>query len=184
MKDIRKRKLWLDGAILLLSFLWIFIAWYLGLPKWVVQVSAVLTVLIGGTAAVDWLKQVQNAAPVSLEQAAGFAAYELILLNETEKPIRAWDLTGRTAMIIGRKGEDMDVDVDLSDCEYSALINIQHAIMNYCLDSWYIEDPGSQNGIQIKKVEDGKCYQVAPHRPCKVSTGDIIYIAKTKILFT
>ena len=74
--------------------------------------------------------------------------------------------------------------MDLGDCEYGALVNVQHAVLNYSLDTWYLEDLGSQNGIQIKKVEDGKRYQVAPNHPCRVSAGDVIYIAKTKLLFT
>lgn len=187
MKDNRMKKIWFDVAILIASCLWVLAAWYLNLAAHVIQISLIVAILIGGIALIDCFRQSGNpdSSRIRKEQAAtGFPAHELVLLNEEEKPIRAWDLTGKTAMVIGRKSRDEQVDVDLGDCEYSALINVQHAVLNYSLDTWYLEDLGSQNGIQIKKVEDGKCYQVAPNRPCKVSAGDVIYIAKTKLLFT
>lgn len=187
MKDNRKKKIWFDIAILIASCLWVLAAWYLGLSEQVVQISLIIAVLISGIAIIDCFQQLgspDHRQAIKEQAATGFPAHELVLLNEEEKPIRAWDLTGKTAMVIGRKNRDEQVDVDLSDCEYSALINVQHAVLNYCLDSWYLEDLGSQNGIRIKKVEDGNCYQVAPNRPCRVATGDVIYIAKTKMLFT
>lgn len=187
MRDSRNRKMELDVVIIIVVCLWVLAAWYFELPEGVIQLSVVAAVLIGGLSLIDWLKHLGGHydSPVLREQAAaGFAVHELILLDENEKPIKAWGLTGKTAMVIGRRNRNEEVDVDLSDCEYSALINVQHAVLNYCLDTWYIEDLGSQNGIQIRKVEDGFCYQVVSNRPCKLSAGDVIYIAKTKLLFT
>lgn len=190
----RLKKLWLDTGILVATCLWLVECWYYEMPMEIVQISIIFAVLIVGVVLVDMNRQAtgkteddfgDDQQQVLAEQAAtGFPIYELALLSEEDRPVRSWNLTGKTAVIIGRAYKDMDVDIDLSDCEYSALINVQHAVMNYCLDSWYLEDLGSQNGIQIKKVEDGKCYQVAASRPCKVSAGDVIYIAKTKLLFT
>lgn len=77
----------------------------------------------------------------------------------------------------------MELDIDLSDCEYSSFIDFQHAVLNFCLDQWYVEDLGSQNGVKVGKVEDGECYRVI-HRPCKVVAGDVLYIANTKLLLT
>lgn len=187
MRGTRKKRRLLDLAILAASCLWLFIAWYSGLSDWIIQISIIVIILIGGVVIIDLIKQTNHPydQQVLEEQAAtAFSAHELVLLNEEDRAIRAWDLTGRTAMVIGRKNRGEEVDVDLSDCEYSALISVQHAALNYCLDSWYLEDLGSQNGIQLKKVEDGRCYQVASNRPCKISAGDVIYIAKTKLLFT
>lgn len=107
----------------------------------------------------------------------------LILLDEEGKPIKFWDLQGKVSQIIGRAGQDQELDIDLSDCEYSSFIDFQHAVLNFCLDQWYVEDLGSQNGIKVRKVEDGECYRVI-HRPCKVVAGDILYIANTKLLLT
>lgn len=106
----------------------------------------------------------------------------LILLDEEEKPIKSWDLAGRTALVIGKRGSER-VDIDLTDCEYSCFIEYQHAVLNFNLDSWYVEDLESRNGIKIKKVEDGQCYKVIG-RPCRVAAGDILYIANTRLLFS
>lgn len=107
----------------------------------------------------------------------------VILLDEEGKPIKSWDLQGKVSQIIGKAGQDQELDIDLSDCEYSSFIDFQHAVLNFCLDQWYIEDLGSQNGVKVRKVEDGECYRVI-HRPCKVAAGDILYIANTKLLLT
>ena len=107
----------------------------------------------------------------------------LILLDEEGKPIKSWDLQGKISLIIGKAGRDQELDIDLSDCEYSSFIDFQHAVLNFCLDQWYVEDLGSQNGVKVGKVEDGECYREI-HRPCKVVAGDVLYIANTKLLLT
>ena len=107
----------------------------------------------------------------------------LLLLDEGGKPIKSWNLQGGVSLIIGKAGQDQELDIDLSDCEYSSFIDFQHAVLNFCLDQWYVEDLGSQNGVKVRKVEDGECYRVI-HRPCKVVAGDILYIANTKLLLT
>lgn len=111
-------------------------------------------------------------------------AHTLVLLDEEDNPVKSWDLTGKVAMIIGRKNKDETVDVDLGECEYSAMVDIQHAVLNYSLDLWYLEDLDSHNGVKVKKVEDGICYRLTQSRPCKIAPGDVIYIANTKLLFT
>ena len=54
---------------------------------------------------------------------------------------------------------------------------------NFCLDQWYVEDLGSQNGVKVRKAEDGECYKVMG-RPCRVQAGDVLYIANTKLLLS
>lgn len=107
----------------------------------------------------------------------------LILLDEQEKPIKSWDMVGKTAFVIGRTGKEIQVDIDLEDCEYSSLIDFEHAALNFCMNHWYVEDLDSHNGVKIKKVEDGQCYKVMG-RPCRVSAGDILYIANTRLLLS
>ena len=108
---------------------------------------------------------------------------QMVLLDEQNKPIKSWELSGKISVIIGKKNEEEEVDVDLEDCEYSTFINPQHAALNFCQNFWYVEDLNSQNGVQVKKVEDGICYKVL-NRPCRVMPGDIIYIANTRLLLT
>ena len=108
---------------------------------------------------------------------------ELILLDENNRPLRSYALNGKTSAIIGRENKDDEVDIDLKDCEYSAFIEPQHAALNYAQGNWYIEDISSTNGVWIKKAEDGMKYRLND-RPCRISAGDIIYIANTRLLFT
>lgn len=134
---------------------------------------------------VDLVNQCRNKSAVQMseEPTDHMGIQQLILLDEQDKPIKSWDLSGKTAMVIGKKNQEEEVDVDLEDCEYSAFVDPEHAALNYCQDSWYIEDLGSQNGVKIRKVEDGGCYKVL-NRPCRVTAGDIIYIANTRLLLT
>lgn len=131
-------------------------------------------------------KKAAEVSPIESEFAHTRGEHEierLILLDEEGKPIKSWDLHGKVSQIIGKAGQDQELDIDLSDCEYSSFIDFQHAALNFCLDQWYIEDLGSQNGVKVRKVEDGECYKVI-HRPCKVVAGDILYVANTKLLLT
>lgn len=109
---------------------------------------------------------------------------ELILLDENEKPVKAWDLAGKVSLLIGRDNPTEPVDVDLEECEYSALIDEQHAVLNYCMDAWYVEDLYSLNGIRVRKMRDGLCYRVAKNKPCRLESGNLLFIANTKLLIT
>jgi pSer/pThr/pTyr-binding forkhead associated (FHA) protein len=113
-----------------------------------------------------------------------YGVRELILLDENEKPVKAWNLAGRVSLLIGRDNPQEPVDVDLEECEYSALIDEQHAVLNYCMDAWYVEDLNSMNGIRVRKISDGLCYRVSRNRPCRLESGDMLFIANTKLLIT
>lgn len=111
------------------------------------------------------------------------AIREVILLDEQNKPVKSWDIAGKTSVVVGRKGGDEEIDVDLEDCEYGTFVDPQHAALNYCLDGWYLEDLGSTNGVSVQKAEDGNRYKVTG-RPCRVTAGDILYIANIRLLLT
>lgn len=122
-----------------------------------------------------------QAGPKDMDE---FGIKELVLLDVDGKAIKSWLLSGKTAMLIGKENHIENVDVDLGECEYSALIDPQHATLNYCLDNWYIEDLYSKNGVRVQMAKDGVCYKVAKNRPCRLSAGDVILIANTKLLIT
>lgn len=155
-------------------------AWW----KWTVIALLIIFVLV---AFLDLLYQFKR---ISVEKKYGEPAggngqiRELILLDEEDKPIKSWDLAGKVSLLIGRDNQDEPVDVDLEESEYSALIDYQHAVLNFCLDSWFVEDLNSHNGIRIRKIDDGVCYKIMQSRPCRLQPGDIIYIATTKLLIT
>lgn len=175
----------LDILIILCGAGLIFLS-YIEIREWRFVPVVFLVILLGMTVAVYdlfHLSSREQAEENGPEPERMQTVKRLILLDEAGKPIKAWDLQGRSSLIIGKAGQDQELDIDLSDCEYSSFIDFQHAVLNFCLDQWYLEDLGSQNGVKVRKVQDGECYRVI-HRPCKVEAGDILYIANTKLLLT
>lgn len=181
----RRIKRILDILIILCGFVLIYtIVKEIG--AWRVTPVLLLVVIIGMAWVLYDIFSLGNRKEISVSETEASHTHEiqrLILLDEEGKPIRSWDLQGKVSQIIGKAGQDQELDIDLSDCEYSSFIEFQHAVLNYCLDQWYVEDLNSQNGVKVRKVEDGECYRVI-HRPCKVVAGDILYIANTKLLLT
>ncbi|WP_176431233.1 FHA domain-containing protein [Anaerovirgula multivorans] len=106
----------------------------------------------------------------------------LALLNEENEMIKEWDLLNQASMVIGRNTKDNEVDIDLSTSTYAALIDLQHAVLNFASGNWYIEDLYSENGISIQKAEDRIRYKLSKDKPCRIIKGDVVFIAKTKLL--
>ena len=109
-------------------------------------------------------------------------ARQLVLLSEENTELTSWDLFDRTSLIIGRDVGENRVDINLSDATYGSFIDIEHAVLNYAGEQWYIEDLHSQNGVRVEKKGDRQQYRLASDKPCKVESGDKIYIAQTKLL--
>ncbi|WP_124068052.1 FHA domain-containing protein [Clostridium sp. E02] len=184
MNSNKKIKIVLDLVVIIAT---ISLCVGLNYMKYNIKWLWILSGVVGFFAVLDLFYQLIHSENNSIKEANNYInsgkPSQLILLNEQEKPIKSWDLAGKTALIIGKNSEEEVIDVDLDECEYSTFIDPQHAALNFCLDVWYLEDLGSQNGVKIKKVEDGACYIVS-NRPCRLSVGDIIYIANTHLLFT
>lgn len=185
MKTRKTVKIAADIIILLCSGI-LLLSIYMGNAdrEWFwILLCILLFIMIGAIADVTAQVREKNAEYQNSRPADDMTIRQLILLDEQNKPIKSWELSGKIAVVIGKKNDEEEVDVDLEDCEYSTFINPQHAALNFCRNFWYIEDLGSQNGVQVKKVEDGICYKVL-NRPCRVMPGDIIYIANTRLLLT
>lgn len=106
----------------------------------------------------------------------------ICLLNEENEIITEWELMNKTSLVVGRNTKKNEVDIDLSTSTYASLIDPQHAVLNFAAGSWYIEDLYSENGISIQKVEDSIRYRLSKDKPCTISKGDIVFMAKTKLL--
>lgn len=111
----------------------------------------------------------------------GDSITEIMLMNEENKPIAAWDMFGKTAMVIGKDIKENHVDINLNQSVYASMIDVEHAVLNYTSNSWYIEDLGSKNGIILQKFSDERKYKLAADQPCKLDKGDIIIIGLTKL---
>lgn len=106
---------------------------------------------------------------------------EMVLLSEEDTELTAWDMYGKTAMVVGRDVKENEVDIDLSKSPYASMVDIEHAVLNYSSESWYVEDLGSTNGLSVKKT-DGKIYKLSADTPCRVERGDCLYVGLNRLL--
>jgi pSer/pThr/pTyr-binding forkhead associated (FHA) protein len=84
--------------------------------------------------------------------------------------------------LIGKNSKENEVDIDLNDTDYASLVSRHHAVLNFAEGSWFIEDIGSVNGSGIKRTDESSKFKMEKGKPYKISSGDIIYIANTKLL--
>lgn len=70
--------------------------------------------------------------------------------------------------------------VNLENSAYASMIDVEHAVLNYSGDSWYIEDISERNGVSIQK-QDGRKYKLAYGKPCRLEKGDIVCVALTRL---
>lgn len=107
---------------------------------------------------------------------------EVVLLSEEDRPMASWPLYGKVSMVIGRDVGENQVNINLSASTYASMIEVEHAVLNYSSESWYVEDLASKNGVSVKKYADGRKYKLAANQPCKLDSGDIIYIGLTRLM--
>ena len=105
---------------------------------------------------------------------------ELVLLGEDDTRLASWNLYGKNGLVIGRDIGENHVSINLEDATYASMIDIEHAVLNYSGDDWYIEDISEKNGISVQK-KDGRKYKLSYGKPCRLERGDIIYIALTRL---
>lgn len=105
---------------------------------------------------------------------------ELVLLNENDCRIASWNIYGKNGIVIGRDTGENHVTVNLDHTVYASMIDIEHAVLNFSGNDWYLEDISSQNGVNVQK-KDGKKYRIAYGKPCKLEMGDRIHIGLTRL---
>jgi hypothetical protein len=107
---------------------------------------------------------------------------KISLIDKNGEPVSSWELYGKISLIIGKDIGENFVDIDLSQSPYAAMVDVEHAILNYSHGNWYVEDLDSKNGISIKKVGRKKPYKLSSTEPCKLDFGDIIFIGNCQLL--
>ena len=118
------------------------------------------------------------AEKISANQSA--AITQITLLNKNGESVFSWELYGKTSAVIGKDVGENFVDIDLSQSPYAAMVDVEHAVLNYADGNWYIEDLGSANGISIKKFDDNEIYRLSSE-PCKLDFGDMIFIGMCQL---
>ena len=108
---------------------------------------------------------------------------EHIFLKDSEDyDMKIWKIGRATSLLIGKQSPRNRVDIDVSEGIYSNLVSRAHGILNRVNGIWYYEDLGSQNGSGIERNIDKRKIKLKKNIPVKVESGDIIYLATTKIL--
>ena len=108
---------------------------------------------------------------------------EHIFLKDSEDyDMKTWKIGRATSLLIGKQSPRNRVDIDVSEGIYSNLVSRAHGILNRVNGIWYYEDLGSQNGSGIERSLDKRKIKLKKNIPVKVESGDIIYLATTKIL--
>ncbi len=106
----------------------------------------------------------------------------IILKNSEDYDIKVWKVGRATSLLLGKRTPRNRVDIDVSEGIYSNLVSRAHGILNKVNGVWYYEDLASQNGSGIEKKDDRRKIKLRKYTPVKVESGDIIYLATTKIL--
>lgn len=103
-------------------------------------------------------------------------------LKEEGTIIEEWDLKDKTALLVGKKEEGNNIDIDLATVNYASLISREHGVLNNAGNKWYFEDLNSLNGSGIRRKHNNKKFKVPPGEPYKLNAGDTLYIANTKLI--
>ena len=117
-----------------------------------------------------------------IEQVEKNQIENIILKNSEDYDIKVWKVGRATSLLIGKRTPRNRVDIDVSEGIYSNLVSRAHGILNKVNGVWYYEDLGSQNGSGIEKSSDRRKIKIRKNTPVKVESGDIIYLATTKLL--
>ena len=125
-------------------------------------------------AGLDKVKEIEEVEKNQIEN--------IILKNSDDYDIKVWKIGRASSLLIGKRTPRNKVDIDVSEGVYSNLVSRAHGMLNRVNGVWYYEDLGSQNGSGIEKKDDRRKIKLKRNVPVKVESGDIIYLATTKIL--
>jgi hypothetical protein len=168
----------LDGAVALMAAISVtLIQQYISTPLYRLLATvacALPAILILG--AEFWPILLRRLTPEDDTAVTGTEVRGLALLGEENNTVALWDLSGFTAALIGRGGENAQPEIDLSGTEYGGLIDRQHASLNFVEDNWYVEDLSSTNGTATRRAGD-EAMALAPGVPCRIEAGDEIILA-------
>ncbi|OXM85388.1 FHA domain-containing protein [Paenibacillus rigui] len=182
LKPNAEKSVWVTAIDLLIGLLVVITLAYTYIWNPVSGLKLIVAFILMACVAAFMLKKHRfSANPEALASPAAIS--KLALLNEDGQRVKEWFIQGETSLLIGKSASDNEADIDLSEAEYASLISKQHAVLNFASGVWYLEDLDSRNGVGLKKQGAGGPKQVLENEtPHKVESGDIIYIANTRLL--
>lgn len=110
------------------------------------------------------------------------AVAKIVLLDDDGERVKEWYVKGEISVLIGKNTQGGEVDIDLADSEYASLVSSEHAVLNRVGDQWFIEDAESHSGTAIRKAGRSDAKQLIVEEPVEIGTGDMIFIANTRLL--
>jgi hypothetical protein len=129
-----------------------------------------------------WLLLYSLLKPAQKKTPSSEGITKLVMLDEDGQSRKEWYIHGEISLLIGKSSNQSEVDIDLSESEYASLISKQHAVLNYVSGSWFIEDVESRNGVGVKKARQKEKTRLELDEPHRIGSGDILYIANTRLL--
>ena len=117
----------------------------------------------------------------TVDEAERNAITQIALLNKDDEIVRSWELYGKTSAVIGKDIRENHVDIDLGWTAYAAMIDVEHAVLNFAGGDWYVEDLDSENGISVKKIASAEPFKLSASQPCKLDLGDIIFVGMCRL---
>lgn len=112
----------------------------------------------------------------TVDEAESHAITQISLLNKDGEIVRSWELYGLTSAVIGKDIRENHVYIDLGWTAYAAMVDVEHAVLNFAGGDWYVEDLDSENGLSVKKTALGEVFKLSASQPCKLDSGDIIFV--------
>ncbi|MDR1702364.1 MAG: hypothetical protein LBR56_06285 [Sporomusaceae bacterium] len=179
--DFKTNLKYLDLGIIVLSVI-ISLLFYTQYPGNTL-IKYLVTIIFAAIGTYYAIQLQKNAYPEPvLEAFPASSINAIVMLNESGDTIRKWDVQNKVALVIGKRANNNDVDIDLSESTYEALIYNEHAVINFASGTWYLEGLQQPAEISVKKNKDQARYRLNGQKPCKIEIGDMIYIANTRLL--
>ncbi|WP_337912884.1 FHA domain-containing protein [Paenibacillus arenosi] len=179
-ESTRSRSTWIQVINAMLVVIMLGIVYYAFVMNQTQGVMVAAGIMLVGTAiGVGWRFAQQKQPAAAIVEPVGIT--KLVLLNEDGDSIKEWYINGETSLLIGKRSNQSEVDIDLTESEYASLISKEHAVLNYASGVWYIEDIESRNGTGIQHRGSGSKQRLEKEHPHKLEQGDIILVANTRL---
>jgi len=179
-KDKRFANHLLTALVIVCFLVLVFLLWLLNDMTFMIIGIVVLAMLLFAWLFVEYRFRGNKSITVHNQPPEVVTSFALLSLDGERE--QEWYAQGVNAFLIGKGSANRDVDIELGDTHHSEYISSEHAVLNFSLGYWYIEDLDSKHGVGVKKKGAEYTFRLKPSVPYKIEIGDTIFISKVKIL--